>query len=184
KPIDAALFYDDGVARRLNAGISDHTSPVEAPRRDLLWLLWLMPLPPHQIRSIERRLHFAAPLLKALVASSDLLEEVGSLEGRPPSAWAERLEDVPLISVQAVRLGLEAGLAKTALGRYLDEWRHVKPVTTGHDLTAMGLKPSADYKRILTALRRARLDGEIRTDEEERAYLQNLVKGTARRLES
>jgi len=43
-------------------------------------------------------------------------------------------------------------------------------------LRAMGLPPSARYREILDALRKAWLDGEVRTSEEEQAFLQRLIE--------
>jgi tRNA nucleotidyltransferase (CCA-adding enzyme) len=54
------------------------------------------------------------------------------------------------------------------LSRYWEEYRLVRPVLTGDNLRAMGLPPGPVYGHILEALRDARLDGRISSEEEER----------------
>jgi tRNA nucleotidyltransferase (CCA-adding enzyme) len=64
-------------------------------------------------------------------------------------------------------------VVRRKLSLYQAELRRVEPALTGHDLRAMGLKPGPIYRRILNALRDARLDGEIgtRAEEESMAHL-------------
>lgn len=50
----------------------------------------------------------------------------------------------------------------------------------GHDLAALGLPRGPLYGQILEALRRARLDGEVSTREEELAWVQKRFLGHGR----
>lgn len=52
---------------------------------------------------------------------------------------------------------------------------HVRPFSTGHDLKALGLPPGRHYKRILEDLRDARLEGQIKSEEEEAMLRERLV---------
>lgn len=54
-------------------------------------------------------------------------------------------------------------------------WRRVRPVTTGDDLRASGLRPGPEYARILGCLRDAWLDGEIQSPEDEASLLARLI---------
>lgn len=143
-------------------------------RRALGWLLWLIHLPEAEIRSIARRLRFPAALTKVLAAASLLHADLPALVGLRPSAWAERLEDVPPLAVYAAHLTAR-GRARKSLQEYLARWRHVKPQTTGHDLKRLGLPPGPQYQSILRQLRNAWLDGEVQTVEEEMALLRRLL---------
>ncbi|MEO6062027.1 MAG: hypothetical protein ABIQ99_08825 [Thermoflexales bacterium] len=58
-------------------------------------------------------------------------------------------------------------------------WRHVRPVTTGDDLRARGLRPGPEYARILGRLRDAWLDGEIQSAEDEALLLDRLITAGA-----
>lgn len=178
RPIHPSLSYGEAAAQRMAA--ADEAPPLAVPavpRRGLRWLLWLMGAPAAEIRSIHERLRFTAALLRDLIAASELLAEVDSLVGLPPSGWDERLSEAPPAAAYAVYLALKRGAARSALERYLNEWRHIRPATTGHDLQRLGLKPGAEYQRILRELRRAWLDGDVRSAEEERGYLRRMLGG-------
>jgi tRNA nucleotidyltransferase (CCA-adding enzyme) len=56
----------------------------------------------------------------------------------------------------------------------------VKSFADGDSLRALGLPPGPSYRRILWRLRAAWLDGEIATEEEERAFLGRLVEEVRR----
>ncbi len=174
--IHPALGYDAEAARRLSA--ADEAPPLAipaVPRRGLRWLLWLMGLPTTGIEAVDGRLHFPAALRSDLLAASELLAQVDSLGGLPPSGWDERLSDVRPAAGYAVYLTLQPGEAHSALERYLSEWRHIRPRTTGHDLQQLGVKPGAEYRHILRELRRAWLDGDVKSEKEEREYLRRLL---------
>jgi tRNA nucleotidyltransferase (CCA-adding enzyme) len=53
---------------------------------------------------------------------------------------------------------------------YLAVYRLVSPMCDGSDLLALGLKPGPSLQKALSALRLARLDGEVSTIEDERAF--------------
>ena len=54
---------------------------------------------------------------------------------------------------------------------YLSRLRNVEAEIDGDDLKRMGYKPSPRFKEILEAVKRARLDGKVRTKEEEIKYV-------------
>jgi len=66
--------------------------------------------------------------------------------------------------------------AKRELAAFLTTYRHVKPSVDGAALKAMGLKPGPQFKRILDRLLEARLNGEVKTEQEERALARRLAK--------
>ncbi len=176
KAINPALSCDEAAAKRLAA--VEQAPPLEVPvvpRRGLRWLLWLMGLPAAEIENIDGRLHFTADLRRDLLAASELAAQIHSYVGLPPSGWHDRLSNTPPAAAYAVYLSLKPGNAHSALERYLSEWRHIRPKTTGHDLRQLGIKPGAEYQRILRELRRAWLDGELHSAQDERDYLQRLL---------
>ena len=63
-----------------------------------------------------------------------------------------------------------------SLQKYALKWRHISAHTNGYMLQQLGLKPGPAYKRILDRLRAARLDGEVRTVEQEKALLERLLR--------
>ena len=60
---------------------------------------------------------------------------------------------------------------RIALSDYINTLRHVKPLLKGKDLIAMGHEPGPIFTSILRAIKDARLDGEIVTEEDERRFV-------------
>jgi tRNA nucleotidyltransferase (CCA-adding enzyme) len=52
----------------------------------------------------------------------------------------------------------------------------ITPKVTGEDLRRRGLPPGPIYKRILGAIRDGWLDGKIENNEQEQAYLDELIR--------
>lgn len=161
--------------RRKTKGFDLVPSLPHLSRVHLRWMLWLMDLPVDQIKSLNRRLHFTTTLLRDLIASSKLLSDLSSFIDLKPSQCVERLDRIPLPVVGAASL-VAHGKPKQKLEKYISEWRHVKPHTTGHDLKKLGLEPGPRYKKILWKLRAAWLDGKISSVMEERKLLENLIR--------
>jgi tRNA nucleotidyltransferase (CCA-adding enzyme) len=180
RPIHPALLYDRDVHTRLlrSEGPTPDTVPVW-PAHELRWVLWLMMLPGDSIESLNKRLHFHAPLLKALLAASRLRDELPALIGAAPSRWVETLGQAPLLAAYAAGCASPSAQVRGGVEQYLAHWRHVKPTTTGRDLKALGINPGPRYAAILRELRRARLDGEVGSAEQEQAHLQDLLERQA-----
>ncbi len=136
-------------------------------RQALGWTLWLMPVLAYEIDLIAERLAFPALLTKSARAASALNQELSTYRRWKPSQWTFYLDELPSLAVYAVYLVK----SEQVLHDYLAKWQYVKPKTTGDDLKAHGLEPGPKYAEILRRLRAARLDGEVRTDEEELALL-------------
>jgi tRNA nucleotidyltransferase (CCA-adding enzyme) len=66
------------------------------------------------------------------------------------------------------------------LWRYETELRHIQPVVDGVYLKTLGLKPSPLFSKLLNAVRDARLDGEVHTEEEEKALIARLLEEEGR----
>ncbi|PIX86380.1 MAG: hypothetical protein COZ32_03700, partial [Nitrospirae bacterium CG_4_10_14_3_um_filter_53_41] len=50
---------------------------------------------------------------------------------------------------------------------FLTRLRNIKPELTGQEIRKLGFKPGPIYQRILNRLMDARLDGQVKTKEEE-----------------
>ncbi len=73
-------------------------------------------------------------------------------------------------------LATPSARARDRLWRYEHELRRVQPVVDGEYLKALGLKPSPLFRRLLNAVRDARLDGQVHTEEEEKALIARLLE--------
>lgn len=141
------------------------------------WLLWLMSLTETEIASLNQRLKFTASLLKSLYASSKIFAALSAFEDLKPSQCVERLNGFPLNAVSAAAL-IAQGKSRQNLEKYLSEWRHIKPKTTGDDLKNLGIAPGPKYQEILSRLRNAWLDGEVDSENEEKRLIENFLKET------
>ena len=72
------------------------------------------------------------------------------------------------------RLSQEPRLA-ARLSRYLDVWKNVAPVLTGDDLLKMGVPSGSKVGEILRELLVAKLDGEVATEEGEKAMVNQII---------
>jgi tRNA nucleotidyltransferase (CCA-adding enzyme) len=186
KPIHPVLGFDESAHTRLSRlpafreiqalspWNADSMNRVNKP--DLGWLLWLMPLSREEIESLNSRLNFTADLRDSLLAVSTLYAERNSLTGLKPSQYVERLESYPEDAIEALYFVLPDESSKDIFFKYLTEWRHVKAHVTGDDLKRRGLEPGPKYALILRQLRNAWLDGEVKTEEEEKQLLDIFLK--------
>ncbi len=150
--------------------------PSNSDKAFLAWHFWLMVLSEEDLLALENRLHFHAKLLHSLQAAAVLYRDLSSLAGmQKPSQVVARLDDLPVTAAYAVYLAVPAGQARRNLQNYLEIWRGLKPVTTGHTLMKRGLQPGPRFQHILTRLRQAWLDGEVHSELEETKLLEKLT---------
>lgn len=144
--------------------------------RNARWLLWLMHRSEQEIQLLNERLHFTADLLRILLSGSSLYSNLAALSGLKPSQCVELLESYSLGAIEIIYHVLSEEKVRNKFSKYLFEWRHVKPKTTGHDLKERGIEPGPKYAAILRRLRAAWLDGEVASKEEEETILKGLIK--------
>jgi tRNA nucleotidyltransferase (CCA-adding enzyme) len=144
--------------------------------RNSRWLLWLMHLTDQEIEFINDRLHFKSDLLKMLHSAALLETNLPALIGLKPSEIVELLESYSIKALEVFSIALQDEQQKSILNKYLSEWWGVKPKTTGHDLKKLGIPPGPKYNEILRRLRAAWLDGEVKTEEQEKNLLNNLLE--------
>jgi tRNA nucleotidyltransferase (CCA-adding enzyme) len=94
------------------------------------------------------------------------------------SALAAALRPFPEGALFAAWIAAEDPVIREQILRYQGQLRLVRPVTSGRRLRELGLEPGPAYAHILDALRDARLDGKVRTEEEEEALLQELLRSS------
>ena len=184
-PIHPALTYDEFIHERMQnlhtyRGLQ-HLSPWNITKgeqmndSDLGWLLWLMSLSEEAITSLNTRLQFTADLLASLYAVSMMFGNQSTYIGLKPSQCIERLESFPVNAVEAVGYVANDPRIKELFDEYISKWRYIKPHTTGDDLKALGIEPGPRYAVILRQLRNAWLDGDVRTEDEEKMLLKTLI---------
>lgn len=172
----ALLRADHNRLIQINEKISESYGKIEVPdilsfTQTLEWILYLMNLSEKDIEGIAERLTFPVLLTKAVSAASSLYRDLPSFEDWKPSQWTFHLDELPSIAVFAVCLAV----SEQHLREYLTTWRNIKPFTTGDDLKELGLDPGPRYKEILSRLRAAWLDGELKIREQETALRNHLI---------
>jgi tRNA nucleotidyltransferase (CCA-adding enzyme) len=95
--------------------------------------------------------------------------------GLKPSECVERLESYPVNAVEALGYVAKDPRVKELFDEYISKWRYIKPHTTGDDLKTLGIEPGPRYAVILRQLRNAWLDGKVKTEEEEKSFLKDLL---------
>jgi tRNA nucleotidyltransferase (CCA-adding enzyme) len=141
----------------------------------LSYILWLLRLSPHQARSICDRIKLPAQLKRMVQSAGALYVELPGFTTASPSAITIRFDSVEPLSLLGVYLAADDPNSQQMLMMYISKWRKISPVLSGHDLRAKGVPPGPIYKDVLTTLRKAWLDGEVNSPEEEAALLDVLL---------
>jgi tRNA nucleotidyltransferase (CCA-adding enzyme) len=118
--------------------------------------------------------------LRLLHGLQDTLARLG--KARRPSAAYRLLEPYPARVLAVAWVAADHKRLRDQLLRYQTEWRLVETEITGAVLKSMGLRPGPLFGRLLSALRDARLDGRVSTQEEEEALLEKLLEEESDRV--
>jgi len=181
--IHPCLPWDEWASARLGQldglvalGLDPTPGEIDPPAaRQLAYCVWLLRLPPEELRSVVSRLRISAVHARELEAACRLWQSLPTLLDASPSQAVALLDEIPLTAIYANCLAAQDERLCAVLQAYLTDWRTRMPTITGHDLLARGMSPGPEYRRILGALRGAWLDGKITTIEQERTLLENLI---------
>ena len=135
------------------------------------------PLPPDQTEPFTHQLNMSrswASSVRDAVALRQAEEKLSEPE-LAPSEIVAILDGLALPAIRVASLLFSARDARDRTLAYLDRWRHVRPLLTGNDLAAMGVTTGPMLGRILDELRRARLDGNVTSQEDEAALAGNIL---------
>lgn len=181
RPEEALAFADEaGLLRVLRCQLAWPGAPEGAFRRARGWavpldafgfclLLWTAD---HSgVRRAIRRLSLPSAIVHDVRGLHDLAESpVLTRPSVAPGAVARLLDAAPPAAVAAAAFVLPDEIARARCVRYLDEWRFVRPDLHGDALAVMGLEGAA-IGETLRALRDARLDGVVRSREDEERFV-------------
>jgi tRNA nucleotidyltransferase (CCA-adding enzyme) len=134
--------------------------------------LWLLPLAAPVRRDVMRRLKVRQATRRDVNASARLVELLHELPAdAPPSEVTKTLRPFAPRTLLTARAYIGDETVVAPLTQYVHTWRHVKTILTGDDLRQMGLSPGPLYGRLLDDLLAARLDGTLKSEEDERTFL-------------
>lgn len=123
-----------------------------------------------------------AARLNATTARS-LARRVGAQASLRPSQVAEMLRPAP----EAALLGAWLCGGRRARGRiewFLGQGRGTRPLSSGDDVVAAGVPRGPRVAQVLALLRNLRLDGRVRTKDDERAAVADWIEALTRKGES
>jgi tRNA nucleotidyltransferase (CCA-adding enzyme) len=148
------------------------------PEPGLYLALLSYPLGRLELEALVNRLKIFRDDLALLYQVQDLCEHEPELD-QPILANRQLYALLRYSSTRALLAGwlcTDSVRVKERLWRYETELRHVEPIVDGDYLKELGLKPSPLFSKLLHAVRDARLDGEIETEEEEKAMIAHLLE--------
>jgi len=153
RKLDPTLVYFIGLMDKLSASAVDT-------------VLKRLAMPGEETRKVRLVKKYLAQTLRC-VARQRLLK---------PSETYRLLTDLP--DEGLVLLVAKAGSKDIVrmVSAYVTTQRQVRPSLNGADLKAMGLKPGPLYKKILDRLLDARLNGEVKSETDERELVKKLAK--------
>ena len=76
---------------------------------------------------------------------------------------------------------VEAGLVRDGCLDYLERARHLKPALRGDDVIALGVPRGPEVGQALRRLKKAKLNGEVKTRRDEERFVRGLLAGAPAR---
>ncbi len=148
-----------------------------------VWMVYLMALlevlPERAVSEVLKRFPFSeSEETKLRTARRSCHTVIRRLGTRSPLKPAEvygvlsELSDETLLIIMAKSKG---ETVKRQVSAFLTTYRHVKPLLTGTDLKAMGMRPGPQFKKVLDRLLEARLNGDVTTESDERRLVNTLA---------
>ena len=153
-----------------------------------VWVVYMMGLievlPERAVKDLLKRFPISEPeatrLKMARVSCHNVIRRLASKRPLSPADvyhLLSGLSDETLLILMAKSKG---ETVKRQVSAFLMSYQHVKPILTGTDLKAMGLKPGPQFTKLLDRLLTARLNGDVETEAEERQFLHQLVQDPKR----
>ena len=148
-----------------------------------VWLVYMMGLlevlPGRAVTDVVKRFPFSEPEARMLTAARTGCQSIiRRLTGKTPLKPSDTYRLFSGLSGEILLMLMAKSKGETVkrqVSAFLTTYQQVKPMLTGTDLKAMGLKPGPKFKQILDRLLDARLNGEVKTEVEERAIVRRMA---------
>lgn len=165
-----------GLLRRIDRATAVVQSDLD--RKIEEWLVYFLclvyGLKKTELEQVSKRLMLSRKEHQAVVAlakAGRICNKLVAFKKHTPSIIYRTLRDVPaevLIMVIAIANTREV---KKLVESYISEWRKIRIALTGKDLLRLGFKPGPHFRKILEKVLYARIDGCLRTRQDEIAYV-------------
>ena len=171
--LDGALTADGWLAERYR----EVREVEERPSIVVYLSLLLYRCSDEDVRRFLHRYRFTKEQMEGVADVMTLKTRREELEtpGLKRSRVADALGKVSGDALTAFQVASESDLAAEHIALYLTELRGVTPCLNGRDLQDLGVARGPELGKVLKELRRARLDGEVSTREDEVAFVKRLA---------
>ena len=133
------------------------------------------------VNGLVKRLALSRAAARAIRDAHGLRGAVASIaapQQTRPSEVVQALDGYSPDAVAACRAATESPIIDERLGRYLKEWRDVRPQMDGKSLAGLGVDEGPDVGALLERLRNARLDGQAVTRDDEVALVRRWLRSS------
>lgn len=151
------------------------------PDPDLYLALMVYSFTNEELEDFISRLNIpgqAARILRDALKTKERLPALSEPE-LPPSALYRQLEGLLPQAIQVCALASDNPLLRQRLILYIEKLRHIKPALNGEALIRLGVSPGPRLGELLRALQDARLDGKVRTADEEAALVRQWLAASS-----
>lgn len=174
--------FDRMRSSQLNHAWSDLVGKIE--KEELIkatYIFWCLRLSPGLAKSIADRLKLSAELRRVIQSAVLLWKDLPGIKGVMPSVVTARLDEIHPLGLYCLYCATDDTGVKEVMNQYVNVWRKISPSISGHDLRVRGIPPGPVYRNILESLRKAWLDGEITSLEQEEELLGELIESNAKK---
>jgi tRNA nucleotidyltransferase (CCA-adding enzyme) len=173
------LHFTETIVQRVER-LWQHRDQLQEDVEWLHWHLLLADLGPQPLQEVVTRFLLPGQQARHIQHTAQLWQtEALHHPETPPSQIVALLEHAHPSTLEALWLLGNEGEVSRYVEQFRSVWRTLKPTTTGHTLRALGVAAGPAYRRILSHLRDAYLDGMIHTQEEEQELLRTLLQDEA-----
>lgn len=148
-----------------------------------VWLVYMMGLlellPERAVKDVLKRFPLSeqesTKLKMTRVGCHNMIRRLASKRPLKPAEVYHLLSELSDETLLILMAKSKGETVKRQVSAFLTTYQHVKPILTGADLKAMGLKPGPQFKQILDQLLDARLNGAVKTEAEERQLVERTI---------
>lgn len=171
--IHPALRVDPKTLQAIDAEPADH-----ARKTALLLGSMVQSISASDVESVVRRLNMNVEWTRLVRDVAAVHERLAELEDE--SATRSRiyrlLRGIHPVAVESCARAVVDSTVAGWLHIYLNELRHVRPLLDGNDLKALGVPEGPEIGRVLTVLLDARLDGLVRSADDEAELARRVLR--------
>ncbi|HXG36476.1 MAG TPA: hypothetical protein VNL15_05875 [Dehalococcoidia bacterium] len=168
-----SLAFDGALAA---AFAKAREQPVVEPSPSLYLALLASRLSPGQVHELAERLSLNKGQRQIVEGVARLHQRAANFSPALSAAQiAEMLEPFPLEAIAAFALTTADATAASQSRHYLEVSRHLRTVLSGEDLLRLGVAPGPQVGKVLRELRSARINGQVRSRDEEIALVRKLT---------